>query len=78
MPDKEESHEPSEMPPRVATAEARQSFRPAVDNRRRGQFVNHLTEDIRTSVFAELQLVILTFCTGIQGEHTGHTISAEA
>lgn len=27
----------------------------------------HMTEDIRSSMFAELQLVFLTFCTGMQG-----------
>ncbi|KAG5987523.1 hypothetical protein E4U43_005032 [Claviceps pusilla] len=29
---------------------------------------NYFTEDLRSSTFTELQLVILTFCTGIQGE----------
>lgn len=29
----------------------------------------HLSEDIRPSLFAELQLLLLTFCTGMQGKH---------
>lgn len=70
MPDKEEGLESSEKPPREATAEARQTSRPAVDGSKKGRLVSHLEEDIRTSVFAELQLIILTFCTGMQGEHT--------
>lgn len=28
----------------------------------------HFTTDIRPTLFAESQLIILTFCTGIQGE----------
>ncbi|KAG5981463.1 hypothetical protein E4U55_002910 [Claviceps digitariae] len=31
---------------------------------------NHFTEDLRSSTFTELQLVILTFCTGIQDATT--------
>ncbi|KAG5933808.1 hypothetical protein E4U53_000861, partial [Claviceps sorghi] len=27
---------------------------------------NHFTQDLRSSTFTELQLVLLTFCTGIQ------------
>lgn len=29
---------------------------------------NHLRDDVSSSLLAEMQLVILTFCTGIQGE----------
>lgn len=29
----------------------------------------HLTESVRPSTFAEIELLILTFCTGIQGKH---------
>lgn len=29
--------------------------------------VSHFTEEIRPTMFAESQLLILTFCTGIQG-----------
>ena len=32
-----------------------------------GRFADHLCDDIRPSMFAELQLLILTFCTGMQG-----------
>ncbi|PNY22666.1 Uncharacterized protein TCAP_07088 [Tolypocladium capitatum] len=70
MPDKEDNVNPSEKPPRVATAEARQISRSAVDDSKTGRLVNHLTETIRTSIFAELQLVILTFCTGMQDATT--------
>ena len=28
----------------------------------------HFTDDIKPTLFAELQLVMLTFCTGIQGK----------
>ncbi|KAG6035237.1 hypothetical protein E4U41_006160 [Claviceps citrina] len=31
---------------------------------------NHFTQDIRSSTFTELQLVVLTFCTGIQDATT--------
>ncbi|CAM1506894.1 Fc.00g065350.m01.CDS01 [Cosmosporella sp. VM-42] len=34
------------------------------------RFADHLSEDIRPSVFAELQLLILTFCTGMQDATT--------
>ncbi|KND94666.1 hypothetical protein TOPH_00083 [Tolypocladium ophioglossoides CBS 100239] len=66
MPGKEENLNPSEKPPREATAEARQTSRPTVDDSKTSRLVNHFTEDIRPSMFAELQLVILTFCTGMQ------------
>lgn len=29
--------------------------------------VSHFTEEIRPTMFAEFQLLILTFCTGMQG-----------
>ncbi|KAM0248668.1 hypothetical protein ACHAQJ_009375 [Trichoderma viride] len=29
-------------------------------------FIDHFTQDIRTSLFVELQLLLITFCTGIQ------------
>ncbi|KAK5990708.1 hypothetical protein PT974_08977 [Cladobotryum mycophilum] len=32
--------------------------------------VDHFTQDVRTSVFAEIQLLLLTFCTGIQDATT--------
>ena len=32
--------------------------------------IGYLNQDIRTSMFAEFQLVILTFCTGIQGKYS--------
>ena len=38
---------------------------------RAGRFFNHMSEDIRSSMFAELQLVFLTFCTGMQGGQRG-------
>ncbi|PHH87820.1 hypothetical protein CDD83_8364 [Cordyceps sp. RAO-2017] len=37
---------------------------------RRSRVLGHLTEDIRSSVFAEFQLVLLTFCTGMQDATT--------
>lgn len=30
--------------------------------------MRHLTQNIRTTLFAEFQLILLTFCTGIQGK----------
>lgn len=30
--------------------------------------LGYLSQDIRSTMFAEFQLVILTFCTGIQGK----------
>lgn len=30
-------------------------------------FVDHFAEDVRTSLFVELQLLLITICTGIQG-----------
>ncbi|KAF7562778.1 hypothetical protein G7046_g1352 [Stylonectria norvegica] len=35
------------------------------------RFTNHLSDDVRPSIFAELQLLILTFCTGMQGQCCG-------
>lgn len=35
---------------------------------RKPSAIRYLTQDIRPSLFAELQLVLLTFCTGIQGK----------
>lgn len=32
-----------------------------------GKVVSHLTQDVRPTLFSETQLVLLTFCTGIQG-----------
>lgn len=34
------------------------------------EFVDYFTQDIRTSLFVELQLLLITFCTGIQGKRT--------
>lgn len=31
------------------------------------KIASHLNDDIRPTVFAEVQLLLLTFCTGIQG-----------
>lgn len=30
-------------------------------------FIDHLNQDVRTSLFVELQLLLITVCTGIQG-----------
>ncbi|POR36597.1 Uncharacterized protein TPAR_03285, partial [Tolypocladium paradoxum] len=62
MPGKQENLNPAEKPPREATAEA--------DDSRTSRLANHFTENIRSSVFAELQLVILTICTGMQDATT--------
>jgi hypothetical protein len=35
----------------------------------------HLTEDVRVSWLAEIELLLLTFCTGIQGALTPPTLS---
>ncbi|RFU74892.1 duf1275 domain protein [Trichoderma arundinaceum] len=43
-------------------------------------FIDHFTQDVHTSLFVELQLLLITFCTGIQDYHcfasnqTGNTI----
>lgn len=40
-------------------------------------FTRHFTQNVKSTMFSEAQLVILTFCTGIQGEWTacmGHTL----
>jgi hypothetical protein len=31
---------------------------------------DHMTADVSPSLFAEVQLLILTFCTGIQGKQS--------
>jgi hypothetical protein len=31
-------------------------------------FIDHFTQDVRTSLFVEIQLLLITFCTGIQGK----------
>jgi hypothetical protein len=30
-------------------------------------YIEHFTQDVRTSLFVELQLLLITICTGIQG-----------
>lgn len=45
---------------------------------KKGRLLSHLTEDIRSSSFAESQLVFLTFCTGMQGERKGSVMRGEA
>lgn len=32
------------------------------------EFVDYFTQDVRTTLFVELQLLLITFCTGIQGK----------
>jgi hypothetical protein len=31
-------------------------------------YIDHFTQDVRTSLFVELQLLLITICTGIQGK----------
>ncbi|KAH6610533.1 hypothetical protein Trco_000553 [Trichoderma cornu-damae] len=34
------------------------------------EFINHFTQDVRTSLFVEIQLLLITVCTGIQDATT--------
>lgn len=36
----------------------------------KNEFVDYFTQDVRTTLFVELQLLLITFCTGIQGKKT--------
>jgi hypothetical protein len=52
--------------PHGVTAYDSDDSRVEVEDRSLG---NYLCQDVRGSMFTEFQLVILTFCTGIQGEN---------
>lgn len=34
----------------------------------KNELVGYFTQDVRTTLFVELQLLLITFCTGIQGK----------
>jgi len=58
----------TEKSTRLSTPEtSRTGVSPAAKASTTSRVANHLTEDIRSSAFAELLLVVLTFCTGMQG-----------
>ncbi|KAL3963839.1 hypothetical protein ACCO45_000843 [Purpureocillium lilacinum] len=71
MPSTTEGHSVTEKSTRLSTPEtSRTDVSPAAKASTTSRVANHLTEDIRSSAFAELLLVVLTFCTGMQDATT--------
>ncbi|EQL02260.1 DUF1275 domain protein [Ophiocordyceps sinensis CO18] len=69
MPVDEKSAQAPREQSRGIMAESRTNSEPLPVSKR-GRLLSHLTEDIRSSSFAESQLVFLTFCTGMQDATT--------
>ncbi|KAL7954409.1 hypothetical protein V8C34DRAFT_294418 [Trichoderma compactum] len=47
-----------------------QTQQPAQKSHANNEFVDYFTQDVRTTLFVELQLLLITFCTGIQDATT--------
>ncbi|PFH59047.1 hypothetical protein XA68_12885 [Ophiocordyceps unilateralis] len=60
------SRTPEPVPQEISSEASAGSYWPVVAVPERGRLLSHFTEDVRSSLFAEAQLVLLTFCTGIQ------------